>query len=86
MRHPLFWGGVWKHYDQMDLIAKERDRLLQRTARIYGLSFTVVSFLCLSIPGAVETLSYFACIPLYIAIGICQWRVASSRVTSRGVV
>jgi signal transduction histidine kinase len=63
----------------MDLIAKERDRLLQRTARIYGLSFTVVSLVCLSIPGAVDRLSYFACIPLYIAIGICQWRVASSR-------
>ena len=79
MRHPLFWGGVWKHCDLMDLIAKERDRLLQRTARIYGLSFTVVSLICLSIPGAVDRLSYFACIPLYIAIGICQWRVASSR-------
>ncbi len=63
----------------MDLISKERDRLLQRTARIYGLSFSVVSLICLSIPGAVDSLSYFACLPLYLAIAICQWRVASSR-------
>ena len=63
----------------MDLIAKERDRLLQRTARIYGLSFTVVSLICLTIPGAVDRLAYFICIPLYIAIGLAQYRVGVSR-------
>lgn len=63
----------------MDLIAKERDRLLQRTARVYGLSFTIVSLICLSIPGAVDRLSYFACLPLYILIGISQYRVGMSR-------
>jgi signal transduction histidine kinase len=63
----------------MDLIAKERDRLLQRTARIYGLSFTVVSLVCLAIPGAVDRLSFFLCIPLYILIGIAQYRVGVSR-------
>lgn len=63
----------------MDLIAKERDRLLQRTARIYGLSFTVVSLSCLAIPGAVDRLSFFLCIPLYILIGIAQYRVGVSR-------
>ncbi|MCU1580471.1 MAG: histidine kinase [Rhodoglobus sp.] len=63
----------------MDLIAKERDRLLQRTARVYGLSFTVVSLICLSIPGAVDRLSYFGCLPLYVLIGISQYRVGVSR-------
>jgi signal transduction histidine kinase len=63
----------------MDLIAKERDRLLQRTARVYGLSFTVVSLICLSIPGAVDRLSFFICVPLYILIGISQYRVGMSR-------
>ncbi|CAN5236099.1 sensor histidine kinase [soil metagenome] len=63
----------------MDLIAKERDRLLQRSARVYGLSFTIVSLVCLSIPGAVDRLTYFACIPLYILIGIAQYRVGMSR-------
>lgn len=63
----------------MDLIAKERDRLLQRTARVYGLTFTVVSLVCLSIPGAVDRLSYFICIPLYIVLGLAQYRVGVSR-------
>lgn len=37
----------------MDLIAKERDRVLQRTARAYGLGFTCVATPCLTLPGAV---------------------------------
>src|SRR4051812_20865455 len=63
----------------MDLIAKERDRLLQRTARVYGLSFTVVSLICLAIPGAVDTGSFFASLPLYLIIAFCQYRIGSSR-------
>jgi signal transduction histidine kinase len=63
----------------MDLIAKERDRLLQRTARVYGLSFTVVSVLCLSIPGGVDTLTWVLCLPLYAALGFAQFRIGSSR-------
>ncbi len=63
----------------MDLIAKERDRLLQRTARVYGLSFTIVSLVCLTIPGAVDNLAYFLCLPLYLAIGFCQYRLGVSR-------
>ncbi|CAN5137506.1 sensor histidine kinase [soil metagenome] len=63
----------------MDLIAKERDRLLQRTARVYGLSFTVVSLLCLAIPGAVDVASFFVCVPLYLIIAFCQYRIGSSR-------
>ncbi|MBX3098221.1 MAG: histidine kinase [Salinibacterium sp.] len=63
----------------MDLIAKERDRLLQRTARVYGLSFTVVSLLCLAIPGAVDMASFFVCLPLYLIIALCQYRIGSSR-------
>ena len=64
---------------EMDLIAKERDRLLQRTARVYGLSFTVVSLVCLAIPGAVDTASFFVCLPLYLIIAFCQYRIGSSR-------
>jgi len=63
----------------MDLIAKERDRLLQRTARVYGLSFTVVSLVCLSVPGAVTSAAYLVCVPLYLAVGYCQYRLGSSR-------
>jgi len=37
---------------EMDLISKERDRLLQRSARVYGLSFTAVAAVCFVLPGA----------------------------------
>ena len=63
----------------MDLIAKERDRLLQRTARVYGLSFTVVSLVCLSIPGGVSLVAYLIALPLYVILGFCQYRLGSSR-------
>lgn len=63
----------------MDLIAKERDRLLQRTARVYGLSFTIVSLVCLSIPGSVSALAYAIALPLYAVVGFSQFRLGSSR-------
>jgi signal transduction histidine kinase len=63
----------------MDLIAKERDRLLQRTSRVYGISFTVVSLACLSIPGSVGLLVYLSCLPLYALIAFAQVRLGSSR-------
>ncbi len=63
----------------MDLIAKERDRLLQRTARTYGLSFSIVSLLCLSIPGSVDAAAYFLCLPLYAILVFSQYRLGVSR-------
>lgn len=63
----------------MDLIAKERDRLLQRTARVYGLSFTVVSLICLVIPGGVTGLAVMLCLPLYAIVGFSQYRLGVSR-------
>lgn len=63
----------------MELIAKERDRLLQRTARVYGLSFTAVSLLCLSIPGAIDSSSYLAILPLFVILAFSQYRMGVSR-------
>ncbi|MCA0215910.1 MAG: histidine kinase [Actinobacteria bacterium] len=63
----------------MDLIAKERDRLLQRTARVYGLSFTLVSLICLSIPGSVNAVAYFIALPLYAIVAVSQFRLGVSR-------
>jgi len=77
--HPQFRGGVWNYGGAMDLIAKERDRLLQRTARLYGLSFTVVSLLCLIIPGAVDFTTLIICLPLYATLAFMQVRLGSSR-------
>lgn len=64
---------------QMDLIAKERDRLLQRTARVATLSFLAVSVICLSIPGAVQTFTLLLSLPLYLIMAVFQFQVGSSR-------
>ena len=63
----------------MDQIVKERDRLLARTTRVYGLSFTVVSLLCLLIPGAVSVSTLIVSVPLYAVIGFAQYRIGLSR-------
>jgi signal transduction histidine kinase len=63
----------------MELIIKERDRLLQRTARLCGLSFTMVSLICLSIPGSITFTGYLLCLPLYTLLGLVQYRLGVSR-------
>jgi len=63
----------------MDLITKERDRLLQRTARVYGLSFTVVALLCFVLPGAVSGAALVISLPLFVVLGIAQYRIGISR-------
>ena len=63
----------------MDLITKERDRLLQRTARVYGLSFTIVALLCFVLPGAVSTAALFISLPLFVVLGVAQFRMGISR-------
>ena len=63
----------------MDLITKERDRLLQRTARVYGLSFTVVALLCFILPGAVSMTALFISLPMFVVLGIAQFRMGVSR-------
>ncbi|EPR75926.1 Two-component system, sensor protein [Leifsonia rubra CMS 76R] len=63
----------------MDLTAKERDRLLQRTARVASLSFLCVSILCLMLPGAVPVMTLMLCLPLYLFIGVMQFQLGNSR-------
>jgi signal transduction histidine kinase len=63
----------------MEQMVKERDRLLQRTARAYGLSFTIVSLMCLTIPGAVSTTNYAIALPLYLILGFAQYRIGLNR-------
>jgi len=62
----------------MNLITRERDRLLQRTARVYGLSFTVVSLVCAVLPGALDLTTLLATVPLYLALGLAQVRMGAS--------
>lgn len=63
----------------MDLIDRERDRLLQRTARVFGLSCTVVSLLCLTLPGSVDFTTYAISLPLYVLLGFLQFMMGRSR-------
>jgi signal transduction histidine kinase len=63
----------------MDLISKERERLLQRAARIYGLSFTAVSLICAILPGAVDWLALLISLPLYAILTLAQIRMGISR-------
>ncbi len=64
----------------MDLIAKERDRVLQRTARVYGLSFTLVSALCYLLPGAVDgAFALWAGAGLYLLLAASQFMLGISR-------
>ncbi|HWH26326.1 MAG TPA: ATP-binding protein [Pseudolysinimonas sp.] len=63
----------------MDLITKERDRLLQRTARVYGLSYTVVALLCICLPNAVDPLALLISLPLFLILTAALFRLGISR-------
>jgi signal transduction histidine kinase len=63
----------------MDLITKERDRLLQRVSRIYGLSFTAVALLCGILPGAVDPVASLISLPLFAVLTVAQVRIGASR-------
>jgi signal transduction histidine kinase len=62
----------------MELIAKERDRLLQRTARFLGLAGTIVTLISLSVPGVVPLSTYFATVPLLALLAFTHIMVARS--------
>lgn len=63
----------------VELIAKERDRLLQRSARAIGLGSTAVSLLCFSVPGMLATPVFVATIPLFLLLGFALYRIGVSR-------
>jgi signal transduction histidine kinase len=49
----------------MELITKERERLLQRTARLVVLCGSAVALACLSLPGLLPIESYLSLLPLF---------------------
>ncbi len=63
----------------MDLITKERDRLLQRGARVYGLGFAIASLVTLLLPGAVDRTALLICLPIYLLLGVAFVRIGSTR-------
>ena len=62
----------------MELIAKERDRLLQRTARFLGLAGTIVALLSLSVPGVVPLATYLSMLPILAFLVFSHIMVARS--------
>ncbi|MBX3194539.1 MAG: histidine kinase [Schumannella sp.] len=63
----------------MDLIAKERERLLQRAARAYGLGFSGVALICAILPGAVDPLALAISLPLFAVLVLAQIRMGMGR-------
>lgn len=62
----------------VELIARERDRLLHRSVRLIGITMTAVSFLGLVIPGVVDETSLMAAVILGIVFVFCLYRLGSS--------
>ncbi|MCU1507814.1 MAG: histidine kinase [Glaciihabitans sp.] len=63
----------------MELIAKERDRLLQRTARFLGVAGAAVALVCLSIPGVVPFTTYLWTLPFFALLVAAQIMVGRSQ-------
>jgi signal transduction histidine kinase len=70
----------------MELIAKERDRLLQRTARFLGLSGTILTLISLSFPGVVPFTQLVATVPLLLILALCLFMVARNHPTLWAVI
>src|SRR5690606_10387689 len=64
---------------EMDLITKERDRLLQRSARVYGLSFTAVAAVCLALPGVLPLPALVVALGLLVVVAGAQVMLGFSR-------
>ncbi|MHA6695690.1 sensor histidine kinase [Homoserinimonas sp. A520] len=63
----------------METLAKERDRLLQRSSRMVGMSFSIVSLAIFLVPGVVEPGRLVAIVPLFIALLASLYFVAATR-------
>jgi len=67
------------HPEIMERIVKERDRLIQRSARTIGLAGTAVALICLALPGAVDPPMLVLLVPLFAAIAFALYRMGQSR-------
>jgi signal transduction histidine kinase len=62
----------------MELIAKERDRLLQRIARSMGLAGSGLSLASVAVPGVVDASDLEWLVPLFALLVACQFMVGRS--------
>lgn len=63
----------------MEQFAKERDRLLQVSARAYGLGALVASVICIVLPGVVPLPALMMMAPFYVVMAFSLVRMGSSR-------
>jgi len=61
----------------MDRMKRERERLLQRTARVYGLCFTTVAAACILLPGEMSLPVEAASVALLAVLAVAQWRIGA---------
>jgi signal transduction histidine kinase len=62
-------------YCSVELIAKERDRLVQRSARFIGLVSTAVALVCFSVPGVLQLTTLLSTLPLFLLLAVSLYRV-----------
>lgn len=63
----------------MERIVRERDRLVQGSARLVGMAGGVVALLCLALPGAVAGGTLVLLVPLFGLLGVALDRLGRSR-------
>lgn len=63
----------------MDRILRQRDRLLQVSARLIGLASTAVALLLLALPGVVPTGLLLLTLPLFVALAAAQYRMGMTK-------
>ncbi|WP_210479134.1 ATP-binding protein [Naasia sp. SYSU D00948] len=63
----------------MERIVRERDRLVQSSARMVGMAGAVVALLCLAVPGAVAPGTLVLLVPLFAVLGVALDRLGRSR-------
>jgi signal transduction histidine kinase len=62
----------------VELIAKERDRLLQRSARVIGIGSTIIALVCFAVPGVLPWMTLLATLPLFAVLLLCHARNGAS--------
>jgi signal transduction histidine kinase len=63
----------------VELIAKERDRLLQRSARLIGIGSAIVALACFAIPGVLGLTTLLITLPLFAVLVFCHVRLGASQ-------
>ncbi|MBF4620181.1 sensor histidine kinase [Clavibacter sp. VKM Ac-2542] len=61
----------------MDRMKRERERLLQRTARVYGLIYTAVATVCILLAGEIPAPAAAGSVALLALVAVAQWRVGT---------